>query len=71
MRPSDRIMAQNKLNEEKKNANYWNKKLVKIMVDADLKRWNDFLNGKVFPWDASLYPDESNLITRLSNREKN
>ena len=47
------------------------KKLVKIMVDADLKRWNDFLNGKVFPWDAPLYPDESNLITRLSNREKN
>ena len=71
MRPSDRIMAQNKLNEEKKNANYWNKKLLKIMVDADLKRWNDFLNGKVFPWDAPLYPDESNLITRLSNREKN
>ena len=47
------------------------KELVKIMVDADLKRWNDFLNGKVFPWDAPLYPDESNLITRLSNREKN
>ena len=47
------------------------KKLVKIMLDADLKRWNAFLDGKVFPWDAPLYPDESNLITRLSNRKKN
>ena len=46
------------------------KKLVKIMLDADLKRWNAFLDGKAFPWDAPLYPDESNLITRLSNRKK-
>jgi len=46
------------------------KKLVKIMVDADLKRWNNFLDGKIFPWDAPLYPDETKLITRLSNRRK-
>jgi len=47
------------------------KKLIKIMVDADLKRWNDFLDGKAFPWDAPLYPDESQLITRFSNIRKN
>ena len=47
------------------------KKLVKIMVEADLKRWNDFLDGQVFPWDAPLYPDETKLITRVSNRRKN
>ena len=46
------------------------KKLVKIMVDADLKRWNDFLDGKAFPWDAPLYPDESRVITRLTNKRK-
>ena len=46
------------------------KKLVKLMLDADLKRWNDFLDGKAFPWDAPLYPEETNLITRLSNKKK-
>jgi GDPmannose 4,6-dehydratase len=33
--------------------------LVKIMVEKDLQRWQDHLNGKIFPWDAindpSLY----------------
>ncbi len=26
--------------------------LVDIMVDKDLQRWQDHLNGKIFPWDA-------------------
>jgi GDPmannose 4,6-dehydratase len=43
------------------------KKLVKIMIDADLKRWNQFLDGKAFPWDAPLYPSESQIITRVSD----
>ena len=42
------------------------KKLVKMMLDEDIKRWKDFLGGKAFPWDAPLYPSESTLITRLS-----
>ena len=42
------------------------KKLVKMMLDEDIKRWKDFLAGKAFPWDAPLYPGESTLITRLS-----
>jgi len=45
------------------------KKLVKMMVDEDVKRWKNFLDGKAFPWDAPLYPDESKLITRLSHRK--
>ncbi len=39
-------------------------KLVKKMLDEDVKRWQMFLEGKSFPWDAPLYPSESKLITR-------
>lgn len=28
------------------------KELIKIMVDKDLERWQNHLNGKIFPWDA-------------------
>ena len=42
------------------------KKLVKMMVDEDVRRWKAFLDGKAFPWDAPLYPSESKIITRLS-----
>ncbi len=38
--------------------------LVKIMVDADLKRWEAWLNGESFPWDAPNYPSEAKIITR-------
>jgi len=31
--------------------------LVRLMVDADLKRWKDHLNGKIFPWDAINDPE--------------
>ena len=53
---------------------YWKpkikfEKLVKLMLDEDVKRWTGFLDGKKFPWDAPLYPDESNLITRLSEEK--
>jgi GDPmannose 4,6-dehydratase len=46
-------------------------KLVKIMLDEDLKRWKMFLDGKTFPWDAPLYPSESKFITRLSSENIN
>jgi len=42
--------------------------LVKIMLDEDLKRWKTFLDGKSLPWDAPLYPSESNTL--LSNQKK-
>lgn len=38
--------------------------LVKIMVSSDLERWEKWLNGERFPWDAPTYPDESNIMTR-------
>ena len=41
-------------------------KLVKIMLDEDLKRWKMFLDGKFFVWDAPLYPSESKFVTRKS-----
>ena len=38
--------------------------LVKIMVREDLKRWERWLNGEKFPWDAPNYPTEVNILTR-------
>lgn len=45
-------------------------KLVKIMVDEDLKRWRMFLDGKTFPWDAPLYPNESKIMSRKGTENK-
>jgi len=44
------------------------KKLVKMMLDEDIRRWTKFLNGEFFPWDAPLYPEESKIITRKGAR---
>lgn len=38
--------------------------LVKIMVKADLNRWERWLNGERFSWDAPLYPAETRTLTR-------
>ena len=38
--------------------------LVKIMVEEDLKRWERWLNGEKFPWDAPNYPSEAKILTR-------
>ena len=38
--------------------------LVKTMVREDLKRWERWLNGEKFPWDAPNYPTEANVLTR-------
>lgn len=40
------------------------KQLVKIMVDEDLNRWERWLNGEKFPWDAPNYPSEYKILTR-------
>ncbi|RLF22173.1 MAG: GDP-mannose 4,6-dehydratase [Thermoprotei archaeon] len=39
--------------------------LVKIMVEEDLKRWERWLNGERFPWDAPLYPSEMKIISKV------
>ncbi len=38
--------------------------LVKLMVKADVERWQKILDGEVFPWDAPNYPSEATIITR-------
>ncbi len=34
------------------------KDLVKIMVNEDLNKWQKWVNGERFPWDAPNYPNE-------------
>ena len=38
------------------------KKLVKIMVDADIEKWQKWQKGEKFAWDAPFYFDESMLM---------
>ena len=46
------------------------KKLVEIMVDADLERWSKWISGEHFPWDANNYINEANLQFRKFYRKK-
>jgi len=39
-------------------------KLAEIMVKEDLSRWQRWLKGERFPWDAPNYPDEATILTR-------
>jgi len=39
-------------------------KLVKIMVKEELNRWERWLQGERFPWDAPNYPSEARILTR-------
>jgi len=41
------------------------KELVKIMVEEELKRWELWLKGERFPWDAPLYPSEAKVLTKV------
>jgi len=45
------------------------KKLVEIMVKADMERWQKYQRGEVFPWDAPNYSSELDVISRTSGRE--
>ncbi len=40
-------------------------KLVKIMVEADVERWQRCLKGEHFAWDAPNYPNEAKILTRF------
>jgi len=39
-------------------------KLVELMVKEDLNRWERWLAGERFPWDAPNYPTEAKILTR-------
>lgn len=41
------------------------KELVRIMVTEDLQRWQRWLKGERFPWDAINYPHEEKIISRM------
>ncbi len=38
--------------------------LVELMVKEDINRWQRWLKGERFPWDAPNYPSEANILTR-------
>jgi len=38
--------------------------LVEIMVNEDISRWERFLKGERFPWDAHSYPTVAKMISR-------
>jgi GDPmannose 4,6-dehydratase len=40
------------------------KKLVKIMVEEDIKRWESWLRGEYFPWDAATSGEDSFITLR-------
>lgn len=73
-RPLDVNYLQGDVNKAKKIINWKPKinfeKLVKMMLEEDLNRWRRFMNGESFPWDAPLYPEESNIITKNSKENK-
>ena len=40
-------------------------KLAEIMVREDLSRWERWLKGERFPWDAPNYPSEDRILSRM------
>jgi len=38
--------------------------LVETMVKEEVSRWQRWLNGERFPWDAPNYPSENRILTR-------
>lgn len=46
------------------------KKLVKIMVEEDISRWESWLKGEHFPWDAATSGYDSHVIFKKGNALK-
>jgi len=42
------------------------KKLVKIMVEEDISRWEKWLKGEYFPWDAGTSGEDSNVLKKIT-----
>ena len=40
------------------------KELVKVMVEEDLRRWQDYKDGKMFAWDAPNHSQNVNYLVR-------
>ena len=39
-------------------------KLVKILVEEEVDRWEKWLDGERFPWDAPNYPSDAKILSR-------
>ena len=39
-------------------------KLVEVLVKEEVDRWERWLSGERFPWDAPSYPSEAKILTR-------
>ena len=46
------------------------KKLVKIMVEEDISRWERWLKGEYFPWDAGTSGTDSFVLKNISKKQK-
>ncbi|HVN65256.1 MAG TPA: GDP-mannose 4,6-dehydratase [Methanomicrobiales archaeon] len=44
--------------------------LVRIMVEADMDRWEKWQNGEQFPWDAMNYPSEDKILSRYQRIDR-
>ncbi len=68
-RPLDVNLLQGDYSKAKKILGWKPKKkfseLVDIMVKEELSRWERWLNGERFPWDAPNYPSETKILTRV------
>ena len=67
-RPFDVLDLKGDYNKAKKKLG-WNpktkfKKLVKIMVEEDISRWERCLKGEYFPWDAFTSGEDSLIISK-------
>jgi GDPmannose 4,6-dehydratase len=72
-RPLDVNLLCGNYNKAKKELK-WNPtvrfdKLVKIMVEADLNRWQRHLKGEIFPWDAAGYSEDMDIVSRNVTRD--
>jgi GDPmannose 4,6-dehydratase len=45
-------------------------RLVEIMVKEDLRKWEMWLRGERFPWDAPNYPGENKILSRYYGLER-
>ena len=43
------------------------KKLVKIMVEEDISRWENWMKGEYFPWDAGMADQEISTKRRMND----
>ncbi len=68
LRPLDVMFLQGDYTKAKQKLGWAPKvkfnELVELMVKEDINRWQRWLKGERFPWDAPNYPSEANILTR-------